>query len=67
MFAEAGICVHPSGMSGEAEQFTTQFGANTTQYYVGVAVFAMENSSLAYARLLNGHIIFLSGGSKEGV
>ena len=46
-------------MSGVAVQFATQFGANATQKYVGVAVFRMENDSLAHASILNRYTIFL--------
>ena len=40
--------------------FATQFWANATQYYyVGVAVYRMENSSLAHNSMLNCYTIFL--------
>ena len=48
-----------NNLSGVAVQFATQFGANATQYYVGVAVFRMENDILAHASMLNCYTIFL--------
>ena len=48
-----------NNLSGVAVQFATRFGANATQLYVGVAVFRMENSSLAHASMLNSYTIFL--------
>ena len=48
-----------NNLSGVAVQFATQFGANATQLYVGVAVFRMENSSLAHASMLNCYTIIL--------
>ena len=48
-----------NNLSGVAEQFATQFWAYATQYYVGVAVFGMDNSSFAHSRLLNCYTIFL--------
>ena len=48
-----------NNLSGVAVQFATQFWANATQYYVGVAVYRMENSSLAHNSMLNCYTIFL--------
>ena len=48
-----------NNLSGVAVQFATQFGANATQYYVGVAVFRMANDSLAHSSMLNCYTIFL--------
>ena len=44
-------------LAGVAGQFAVQFGANTTQQYVCVAVSGMENCSLANARLLHCYTI----------
>ena len=38
-----------NNLSGVAMHFATQLGENATLEYVGVAVFRMKNSSLAYA------------------
>ena len=47
-----------NNLSGVAVQFATQFGANATQKYLGVAVFRMENGSLAHASMPNCYTIF---------
>ena len=48
-----------NNLSGVAVQFATQLRASVTLEDVGVAVFCMENSSLAHARILNCYTIFL--------
>ena len=48
-----------NNLSGVAVQFATQLGASAILEDIGVAVFRMENSSLAHARILNCYTIFL--------
>ena len=57
-FSDSGV-ISGNNLSGVAVQFATQFGANATHYYVGVAVFHMENDILAHASMLNCYTIFL--------